>query len=48
MFILLIYLYPLMRKAMDRAEFSRRDAYLASAHDIGELERRMNSMEMDR
>jgi hypothetical protein len=42
MLILFIYLYPLMRKALDRAEYSRRDAYLASASDMGELERRMH------
>ncbi len=47
MFILFIYLYPLLLKALDRAEHSRRDAYLASAIDIGELERRMNSTEID-
>ena len=47
-FILLIYLYPLLRKALDRAEYSRRDAYLASAVDMGDLERRMYSMEIDR
>ncbi|CAN7743542.1 DUF3563 family protein [Caballeronia sp. LjRoot29] len=46
--ILLIYLLPLLRKALDRAEHSRRDAYLASAADMGELERRMHSMEIDR
>ena len=48
MFILLIYLFPLLRKALDRAEHSRRDAYLASAVDMGELERRMHSTEIDR
>jgi hypothetical protein len=46
--ILLIYLLPFLRKALDRAEHSRRDAYLASAVDMGELERRMHSMEIDR
>jgi hypothetical protein len=46
--ILLIYLFPLLRKALDRAEHSRRDAYLASAVDMSELERRMRSMETDR
>lgn len=39
---LLLWLLP---KAIERAENSRRDAYLASAVDIGELERRMNSFE---
>jgi Protein of unknown function (DUF3563) len=48
MLILLIYLFPLLRKALDRAEHSRRDAYLASAVDMCELERRMHSMEIDR
>jgi Protein of unknown function (DUF3563) len=48
MFILLIYLFPLLRKALDRAEHNRRDAYLASAVDMGELERRMHSMEIER
>jgi hypothetical protein len=47
-FILLIFLFPLLRKALDRAEHSRRDAYLASAVDMGDLERRMHSMEIDR
>jgi hypothetical protein len=46
--ILLIYLLPFLRKALDRAEHSRRDAYLASAVDMGELERRMHSMEIER
>jgi hypothetical protein len=45
--ILLIYLLPILRKALDRAEHSRRDAYLASAVDMGELERRMHSMEIE-
>jgi hypothetical protein len=35
MLILFIYLFPLLRKALDRAEHSRRDAYLASAVDMG-------------
>ncbi|MFM0258879.1 DUF3563 family protein [Paraburkholderia sediminicola] len=48
LFILLFYLYPLLRKALDRAEHSRRDAYLASAADMGELERRMHLTEIDR
>jgi Protein of unknown function (DUF3563) len=43
---LFIYLYELLEKALDRAEHSRRDAYLASAVDIGELERRMHTMEI--
>jgi hypothetical protein len=45
--ILFIFLYPFLRRALDRAEHSRRDAYLASAVDMGELERRMQSMEID-
>jgi len=45
-FILFICLYPLLKKVLDRAEHSRRDAYLASAADIGELERRMHTMEI--
>lgn len=40
-----VYLFLLLTKLLDRAEHSRRDAYLASAADIGELERRMRSME---
>ena len=48
MLILFIYLLPYLRKALDRAEHSRRDAYLSSAVDMGELERRMHSMETDR
>ena len=42
-----VYLFRLLRKALDRAEHSRRDAYLAFAVDMGELERRMRSMEID-
>lgn len=42
-----IYLFLLLRKALERAEHSRRDAYLASAADIGELERRMHSLDID-
>ncbi|WP_109479257.1 DUF3563 family protein [Paraburkholderia sp. C35] len=43
-----IYLFMLLRKALDRAEHSRRDAYLATAADMVELERRMQSLELDR
>ena len=32
---------------LDRAEHSRRDTYLASCADIGELERRMRACEID-
>ncbi|MFM0340579.1 DUF3563 family protein [Paraburkholderia fungorum] len=42
-----IYLFLLLRKALDRAEHSRRDAYLASAVDMGELERRMQSIDLN-
>lgn len=45
--IMLIYLFQLLRKALDRAEHSRRDAYLASAVDMVELERRMHSSAID-
>jgi hypothetical protein len=45
--MMFIYLFLLLRKALDRAEHSRRDAYLASAADLAELERRMRSMEID-
>jgi hypothetical protein len=44
---MLVYLFLLLRKALERAENSRRDAYLASAVDMGELERRMHSLEID-
>lgn len=47
MFILFIYLYPLLVKILDRAEHGRRDAYLASACDISELERRMHRIDID-
>ena len=43
--MMFVYLFLLLTKLLDRAEHSRRDAYLASAADIGELERRMRSME---
>ncbi|BAN26483.1 DUF3563 family protein [Caballeronia insecticola] len=42
---MLVYLYLLMMKTLERAEHSHRDAYLASAVDMGELERRMRSFE---
>nr|WP_318229921.1 DUF3563 family protein [Paraburkholderia terrae] len=45
--IMLIYLFQLLRKALDRAEHCRRDAYLASAVDMVELERRMHASEID-
>ncbi|GJH27442.1 DUF3563 family protein [Caballeronia novacaledonica] len=43
-----VYLLLCLEKALDRAENSRRDAYLSSAVDMEELERRMRAMEMDR
>ena len=42
-----IYLLLLLSRALDRAEHNRRDAYLASAVDMGELERRMRSVDID-
>lgn len=42
-----IYLFLLLRRALDRAEHSRRDAYLASAVDMVELERRMQSIDLN-
>ncbi|WP_175943280.1 DUF3563 family protein [Caballeronia sp. BCC1704] len=42
-----IYLLLWLKRALDRAEDSRRDAYLASASDIVELERRMRAMEAE-
>jgi hypothetical protein len=45
--IMFVYLYFLLKKTLERAEHSRRDAYLGAAVDIGELERRMRSMEMN-
>jgi hypothetical protein len=38
------YLFKKLCGLLERAEHSRRDAYLASSIDIGELERRMLSM----
>ncbi|WP_250475721.1 DUF3563 family protein [Caballeronia sp. GAFFF1] len=42
-----IYLFLWLKRALDRAENSRRDAYLASASDIVELERRMRALDME-
>jgi len=42
-----VYLFLLLTAVLDRAEHSRRDAYLTSAVDMGELERRMRLLEMD-
>jgi hypothetical protein len=44
---MLVYLFLLSTKVLDRAEHSRRDAYLASAVDMGELERRMRLLEIN-
>ena len=38
MLSLFIYIYTLLGRALDRAEHSRRDAYLACAVDMGDLE----------
>jgi hypothetical protein len=35
------------RSVLERAEHCRRDAWLASAVDLGDLERRMRSFEAD-
>jgi hypothetical protein len=40
-----VYLFIQLLRVLDRAEHSRRDAYLASAVDLGELERRMREIE---
>ncbi|WP_082508330.1 DUF3563 family protein [Burkholderia sp. Leaf177] len=42
-----VYLFLLLTKVLERAEHGRRDAYLASAADMGDLERRMRLLEMD-
>jgi hypothetical protein len=42
-----IYLFLLLQELLDRAEHSRRDAYLASAVDMCEFERRMQSIDID-
>jgi hypothetical protein len=44
---MLIYLFFVLRKALLRAEHNRRDAYLASAVGMGDLERRMRSTDFD-
>ena len=41
------YLLKKLGELLDRAEHSRRDAYLASSVDIFELERRMRSTEIN-
>jgi hypothetical protein len=41
------YLVKKFRNLLERAEHSRRDAYLASAVDMCELERRMRSIEIN-
>jgi hypothetical protein len=42
-----VYLFIQLLRLLDRAEHSRRDAYLASAVDLGELERRMREIEVN-
>ena len=39
------YFFILLRRLLDSAEHCRRDAYLAAAVDIVELERRMRLIE---
>jgi hypothetical protein len=39
------YLVKQLRNLLERAEHSRRDAYLASSVDLFDLERRMRSIE---
>ncbi|CAD6511170.1 DUF3563 family protein [Paraburkholderia sabiae] len=39
------YFFLALRKLLDLAEHSRRDAYLAAAVDMVELERRMRLMD---
>jgi hypothetical protein len=41
------YLIEKLGQLLERAEHSRRDAYLASSVDIWELERRMLSIELN-
>jgi hypothetical protein len=41
------YLIEKLANLLERAEHSRRDAYLTSSVDIGELERRMRSIEIN-
>jgi Protein of unknown function (DUF3563) len=42
---MITYLTKMFRHLLERAEHSRRDAYLASSVDLFELERRMRSIE---
>jgi hypothetical protein len=44
---MLAYLARTLRNLLERAEHSRRNAFLASSVDIGELERRMRSFEIN-
>jgi len=44
---MLAYLLEKLGNLLERAEHSRRDAYLASSVDICELERRMRSIEIN-
>jgi len=45
--IVLPFLVGRTEVLLDRAEHGRRDAYLASSVDIGELERRMRAVDID-
>jgi hypothetical protein len=46
--IMFAYLLRSLATLFERAEYSRRDAYLASSVDLFELERRMRAVECDR
>jgi hypothetical protein len=46
-YIMFAYLIEKLANLLERAEHSRRDAYLTSSVDIGELERRMRSIEIN-
>ncbi|SAK45870.1 hypothetical protein AWB80_00975 [Caballeronia pedi] len=45
--IVLPFLVSRTESMLDRAENARRDAWLASAADIGELERRMRAVDIE-
>ena len=45
--VLFAYLNECVGTVLNRAEHGRRDVYLASCADIGELERRMRAIESD-
>ncbi|HYS65172.1 MAG TPA: DUF3563 family protein [Paraburkholderia sp.] len=44
---MLAYLVRTLRNLLERAEHSRRNAFLESSVDIGDLERRMRSIEIN-